>query len=49
MTDTQLYLAIGVPVAVNTLFNGVLLFSVHRNLRALLADLKADLKLAISR
>ena len=37
MTDTQLYLAIGVPVVVNILFNGTLALMMSNHFNAMLA------------
>ena len=41
MTDTQLYLAIGVPLVVNMLFNGMFFLW----LRADVSEVRADLKI----
>jgi hypothetical protein len=39
MTDTQLYLAIGVPIVVNILFNGAMLLLVYHALSQRIDDM----------
>jgi len=40
MTNTQLYLAIGVPIVVNILFNGALILLVQQSINKRLDDLR---------
>ena len=40
MTDSQLYLAIGVPIVVNLLFNGILFLRVFADISELRGDIK---------
>ena len=42
MTDTQLYLAIGVPIVVNILFNGTMAMLLSNHFNARLAALQAE-------
>jgi hypothetical protein len=42
MTVQQLYLAIGVPIVVNILFNGTLILFVYNALNQRISDLRAD-------
>jgi hypothetical protein len=42
MTIQQLYLAIGVPIVVNILFNGTLILFVYNALNQRISDLRAE-------
>lgn len=42
MTIQQLYLAIGVPIVVNILFNGALILFVYNALNQRISDLRAE-------
>jgi hypothetical protein len=42
MTIQQLYLAIGVPIVVNILFNGMLILFVYNALNQRISDLRAE-------
>jgi len=41
MTNQQLYLAIGVPIVVNVLFNGLMFIALHRRIPRIETSLKA--------
>jgi hypothetical protein len=43
MDNTQLYLAIGVPIIVNMIFTGTLAIVITMNFNARLVDLRADM------
>ena len=44
MTDTQLYLAIGVPVIINMVFNGLLIGFMWQHLAGDIREIRADLR-----
>ena len=44
MTDSQLYLAVGVPVVINMLFNGLLIGIMWQHLGIDIREIRADLR-----
>jgi hypothetical protein len=44
MTDTQIYIAIGVPILVNIIFNGTIAMLMSNHFNALLAAMQAEFR-----
>jgi hypothetical protein len=49
VTDAQLYLAIGVPVVINLLFNGMVIGIMWQHLAGDIRELRGDLKTVVAK